>query len=479
MTVFMKNLFNKSIVVLIAVALVCFGIVRLFPFFEANAVGNTYYVDATSGSDANTGLSTGQAWQTINKVNISIFNAGDNILFKKDEVWREQLTVPNSGSSGSPIVFGAYGTGTLPTIYGSSLLDGSWTLVSGTIYKIALTTEAKTVVNDTTNLALDEGSYASLGAGEWDWYSNELYVNIGSNPTGGTIEAGQRSYGAALSDKDYITFENIILRNCNVAGLNVAGTSGNLVVDSVESYSNGNEGFKMWDTASATFNSVTANYNLDDGYSSHNSAVVTINNSTFSYNVDGVSNTDNSITTIVGGTISNNTRGINMVGTSGGTGGIHNVTNTTLSNNTLSVRYINDMRGTLTGVTITGGTTGVNVMNDADVDFSDLTINAVTGQGFLSTSTVSTIIEDAEIYGLTSGSQAVIRFAAGDHVLRRGKIHDNVYHGVDVYSGSTTIENSMIYGLGGGSAYCVLSRSPATVSLINSDLAGGWQGDIC
>jgi hypothetical protein len=51
----------------------------------------TYYVDATSGKDTNTGLSQTTAWKTIAKVNASRFEPGDQILFKRGEGWRECL----------------------------------------------------------------------------------------------------------------------------------------------------------------------------------------------------------------------------------------------------------------------------------------------------------------------------------------------------------------------------------------------------
>jgi len=86
----------------------------------------TYYVDATNGDDSNDGLSEANAWKTISKVNSSSFNAGDSILFKRGEVWREQLTVPSSGSSGNPITFGAYGSGADPIINGADLVT-EWT----------------------------------------------------------------------------------------------------------------------------------------------------------------------------------------------------------------------------------------------------------------------------------------------------------------------------------------------------------------
>jgi len=82
-----------------------------------------YYVDATGGNDADTGL-VGHAWQTLEKVNTELdngtFSAGDNIYFKRGETWTvtdydDNLYLRNvTGSSGNLITFGAYDTGDDP-----------------------------------------------------------------------------------------------------------------------------------------------------------------------------------------------------------------------------------------------------------------------------------------------------------------------------------------------------------------------------
>ena len=79
-----------------------------------------YYVDAANGSDANNGRAPQTPWKTINKVNTSIFLPGDSILFKRGVTWRETLIPPSHGASGNNITFGAYGTGDLPKINGST-----------------------------------------------------------------------------------------------------------------------------------------------------------------------------------------------------------------------------------------------------------------------------------------------------------------------------------------------------------------------
>ena len=52
-------------------------------FFLSSAFGATYYVKNT-GSDSNTGLSDGQAWQTISKVNSTVSGTGDDVYFNSN-----------------------------------------------------------------------------------------------------------------------------------------------------------------------------------------------------------------------------------------------------------------------------------------------------------------------------------------------------------------------------------------------------------
>jgi hypothetical protein len=94
-----------------------------------------YYVDcnADPGGDGTTQATTGAncAWDTIADVNGASLSAGDNVYFNRGCTWREQLTVPNSGSEGSPITFGAYGTGDDPVISGMDTTVDGFTEYSG------------------------------------------------------------------------------------------------------------------------------------------------------------------------------------------------------------------------------------------------------------------------------------------------------------------------------------------------------------
>lgn len=79
----------------------------------------TYYVDGLAGSDAASGLSPEQAWQTLDRVNAAQFGPGDRILLKAGSIWAGQLWPKGSGAEGAPIVLGVYGEGARPIINGN------------------------------------------------------------------------------------------------------------------------------------------------------------------------------------------------------------------------------------------------------------------------------------------------------------------------------------------------------------------------
>ncbi|MCX6144748.1 MAG: right-handed parallel beta-helix repeat-containing protein [Ignavibacteriales bacterium] len=95
-----------------------------------------YYVDATGGSDANSGLSPSAAWKTIDKVNASKSAPGDSILFKRGEAFRGSL-VPSSGSPSGYVTYSAYGSGNKPKLLGAydRSSPSDWTNQGGNIWR--------------------------------------------------------------------------------------------------------------------------------------------------------------------------------------------------------------------------------------------------------------------------------------------------------------------------------------------------------
>jgi hypothetical protein len=119
-------------------AFLLFLFLLFLPTAQAHAA--TYYVanagnDACSGTASTIAASGTCAWKTLAKVNASTFSPGDTILLNKGDSWNESLVVPSSGSAGSPITFGAYGTGTQPTLTGLTTLGNSWVNMGGNVWR--------------------------------------------------------------------------------------------------------------------------------------------------------------------------------------------------------------------------------------------------------------------------------------------------------------------------------------------------------
>ena len=109
-------------------------IVFSFLIFNFTAGATTYYI-SSSGNDSNSGTDPSSAWQTINKVNsFRNFKPGDNILFRRGDTFYGGLIVSNSGTSGSPITYGAYGSGAKPIITGFTNVT-SWNNLGGNIWE--------------------------------------------------------------------------------------------------------------------------------------------------------------------------------------------------------------------------------------------------------------------------------------------------------------------------------------------------------
>lgn len=87
----------------------------------AAAAGKVYYV-APDGDDARDGLAPERAWRSLEQVNAAELAAGDRVLFQRGGQWRGQL-LPHSGNADAPLVYGAYGVGSKPSLLGSVALE--------------------------------------------------------------------------------------------------------------------------------------------------------------------------------------------------------------------------------------------------------------------------------------------------------------------------------------------------------------------
>lgn len=204
--------------------------------------GTTYYISNNTGNDMNAGISPSAPWKSINKVNTTSFLAGDSILFKSNDSWREQLIL-QSGNPAFSTYYGKYGSGLLPQLRGS--LDMSeltdWTHLGSNLWKcnFVFPTDVGNIIFDN---ALD------IGAKKWGqsnlqfqndfWFdlsSNEVYLYSIGNPASiySEIELALREDIIDQSNTSYVLIKNLSLKYGGAHGIGGANTS-NIHINSCE-----------------------------------------------------------------------------------------------------------------------------------------------------------------------------------------------------------------------------------------------------
>jgi hypothetical protein len=149
-------------------------------------LATTYYVKAGGNDNAN-GTSTGTAWGhcpgLTGWTGTATLAAGDNVLFNRGDSWYGTLTISQSGTSGHPITFGAYGSGVKPIITGFTTITG-WSNNGGGIYSKSVSVASAPLNMVTVNgVNTGKGRYPKEG----NWLTNTTvgtgYITDNSLPS--------------------------------------------------------------------------------------------------------------------------------------------------------------------------------------------------------------------------------------------------------------------------------------------------------
>ncbi len=128
---------NAGYKTLFGTVVLCLFVLFLFPPVIVQA--QTYYVDAIAGNDGFPGTSTERAWRSLRKVSTRRYRPGDQILFKRGQVWHGSLNIVSSGVADAPVELADYGDPEAPL----PIIDGTyafpfrinWVWVAPNIYK--------------------------------------------------------------------------------------------------------------------------------------------------------------------------------------------------------------------------------------------------------------------------------------------------------------------------------------------------------
>lgn len=197
---------------------VCFAALSfaLFGFIpELHAA--TFYVDASTGDDGNSGISPSTAWSSLAPVDQHTFEPDDRILFHAGQSWTGVLELHGSGTTDHPIVLSSYGDGAKPLFKGEGA-DATLVLhnVSGwTVEDIAITNHGKSVAKR-MGILIRTSQFSSA--------IHLMRVDV-SNVNG---EIGAKSSGgigvyASDSGENQAHFDDVLIDHCTISNVDGEG----------------------------------------------------------------------------------------------------------------------------------------------------------------------------------------------------------------------------------------------------------------
>jgi parallel beta-helix repeat protein len=145
--------------------------------YSGNVYATNYYFSSTEGDDSRTSAeaqNSATPWKTISKLNsiISSLQPGDQILFKRGDIFYGSIVASKAGTSSQRIIFSAYGSGAKPIITGFTQVT-SWTNAGGNIWQ---STNAVSTLG-TTNIVAVNGVNTPMGRTP----NNGSYYSISSH----------------------------------------------------------------------------------------------------------------------------------------------------------------------------------------------------------------------------------------------------------------------------------------------------------
>ncbi|MBI3607787.1 MAG: PKD domain-containing protein [Nitrospirae bacterium] len=170
----------------------------------------TFYIDGANPACSNTGPGTASTPYCAISAAASAQGGPGTTLYVGPAVYREQVTVPASGASGSPFVFQALGPGVVVDGADDLSSTAKWTWYVGDVWlATSVTWSALQVFVDGARLTASGATPDALPARSFRYIAGTgLYVNAGGgNPGGHQALVGHRANGFVLSGKSWVTID--------------------------------------------------------------------------------------------------------------------------------------------------------------------------------------------------------------------------------------------------------------------------------
>ena len=192
-----------------------------------SAAAVTYYVDASSPSCSSSGPGTeGQPYCSISAALADHSGPGTTIVVKPG-VYREQVTIPASGSSGNPLVLRASASGVVVDGADDYTLSSKWEPLSGNVWLASsVTWDPLQVFIDGARIDTSTVPPASLPSRTYRWVPKTgLYVNAGSgNPAAHQARVGHREHGFSLPARSWVVIDGFTVTRTEDRGIFLSAT---------------------------------------------------------------------------------------------------------------------------------------------------------------------------------------------------------------------------------------------------------------
>jgi hypothetical protein len=267
----------------------------------AGSGGHVYYVDSTSGSDTNSGLTPALAWKTMTKVDAGSYVAGDVIAYHRGETFTGAATISNAGTATNPITITAYGNGAQPILtnpgqWNMLVLDAPYLEVKNLAFQngavfdnsdgLGITgpkyelSAAVAVTANGSHALVQDNTISDVGVGVKVYGANSTVDHNSIHDLQiafvGMDSGVETSYGAigVSVDNSGITVSNNDFINCRSTDSPYGADGGAVEIEGFDfdkdnivithNYSRGSQGFlEVTETSSSN---VTISYNVSDDY---------------------------------------------------------------------------------------------------------------------------------------------------------------------------------------------------------------------
>jgi hypothetical protein len=185
----------------------------------------TFYFDATNGNDSYKENTIETPWQSLAKINETIFDPGDSVLLKAGEKWEGTINLNGSGAENYPITLSRYGEGERPIINGKGAEGPVITLRNVSHWNLS----SLEITNPSTLQASRVGVLiTATGGNQGHFHLDNLYIHdIFGRYTFEMI--GKNTGGIGIIGENDTRFDNILIENSEITDIVRVGifTNGN------------------------------------------------------------------------------------------------------------------------------------------------------------------------------------------------------------------------------------------------------------